>query len=67
MVQAAFGDDHEWVAWALGSLAQVRLARNDAAEAAALGRRAKPVFERNFGAGHARVAAMRLLEERAGQ
>ena len=65
LVGQAFGDDHEWAAWGQATLAEICVARNAAAEAAALAEMAGRTFERHFGAGHAQVAAMQALHDRA--
>jgi hypothetical protein len=60
--EASWGPEHEWTAWGLGTLAEIRLVRQDAAEALMLATSALAIHERNFGPGHAQVAAtLRLL------
>lgn len=51
--QTAFGAEHEWTAWGRISLAEARLARGDAAEAALQAERAAAALERIYGPAHA--------------
>jgi hypothetical protein len=63
--EQVLGPDHEWTGWALGSMAELRLAQHEPAEAAVLAERALVIHERNFGPLHAQVAAIKNLLARA--
>ena len=63
--EASFGAEHEWTAWGLISLAEIRLAQGDAAEAAALAERAARVLLGVYGEQHAVLASTLVLQARA--
>jgi hypothetical protein len=63
--EQALGADHEWTAWGLLCLAEVRLARDDAAEAERLAGRAAAALERAYGPGHPAVVTTLTLQARA--
>jgi tetratricopeptide (TPR) repeat protein len=63
--RAHFGMDHEWTAWGLISLAEIRLAQGDAREAAGLAECAVKALQNAFGPQHAVVASTLDLQGRA--
>jgi tetratricopeptide (TPR) repeat protein len=65
MWEARFGPEHEWTAWGLICLAEVRLAQGDAEEAIGAAERAARVIERLFGKAHAVLGSTLDLHGRA--
>src|SRR6185369_3883294 len=63
--EQSFGPEHDWTAWALISLAEVRLAQGDAGESIMAAQRAASIVERQFGATHAVLASTMNLHGRA--
>ena len=63
--EASFGAEHEWTAWGLISLAEIRLAQGDAAEAATQAERAARVLLGVYGEQHAVLASTLVLQARA--
>ena len=65
MWEASLGPEHEWTAWGLISLAEIRLAQGDGAGAAGMAERAAQVLQRVFGPEHAVLASTLALQARA--
>ena len=63
--ERSFGAEHEWTAWGLISLSEVRLLQGDAAEAIAGAERAAKILEGLFGAAHAVLGSTLNLHGRA--
>jgi hypothetical protein len=63
--EGSFGPEHEWTAWGLICLSEVRLAQGDAAEAVAGAERAAKILERLFGAAHSVLGSTLNLHGRA--